>query len=170
MKLKSILLVATLFVLSAFAGAQNFSNNYFSATFAGPVTVDNVRRNNENTSSEYVYEASTNNVYQTIDVRLVDHDIPVGLSSTEWYANDQDAQMAKQFPGAVEVNRSNGVYQGHPFTYICIRYTYEGTEYTQRRRMIYISQREVYFITQTSRMSYDDNADFATLEQLNIIR
>jgi hypothetical protein len=157
-------LAASLLVLSAFAVAQTFSNNYFDANFVGAVTSSN-NRNDANTSTNYFYNASDANVYQTIDVRLVDHDIPVDYSSTNFYANE-DAQRGEV------LSRSTGVYQGHPFTYLCIKYTTnKGYVLTERNRYIIIGPREVYFITQSSLASYDDNAEFLALENsLNIKR
>ena len=77
MKLKSMFLAASMLVLSAFAVAQTFSNNYFDASFVGAVT-SATSRNNANTSTNYDFTASDTNIFQDIDVRLVDHDIAVG--------------------------------------------------------------------------------------------
>lgn len=166
MKLKSMLLAASMLVLTAFAVAQTFSNNYFDANFVGAVT-SSTQRNDANTSTNYFYNASDANVYQTIDVRLVDHDIPVDYSSTNFYA-DADARRS----GVEVMSRSTGVYQGHPFTYLCIKYTNaSGQVLTERNRYIVVGPREAYFVTQTSLASYDDNAEFNTLENsLNIKR
>ena len=164
MKLKSMFLAASLLVLSAFAVAQTFSSNYFDANFVGAVTSSN-KRNDANTSTDYMYNASNDNVVQYVISRVVDHDIPVDYSSTNFYANE-DAQKGEV------LSRSTGMYQGHPFTYLCIKYTTKaGYVLTERDRYIIIGPREVYFISQTSLASYDDNAEFLALENsLNIKR
>ena len=164
MKLKSMLIAATLVLLTAFAVAQNFTNNYFTATFTGTVQSSTVR-NDANTSTNYDFSARSANLVQNIDVRLVDHDINVDYSSTNFYA-DIDAQH-----GTVQ-NRSTGTYQGHPFTYTCITYTSStGSVLSERNRYIMIGPREVYFVTQTSLASYDDKAEWDAFESsINIVR
>ena len=163
MKLKSMFLAASMLVLSAFAVAQTFSNNYFDASFAGAVT-SATSRNNANTSTNYDYTASTSNIFQDIDVRLIDHDIAVDYSSTDFYANIDASR------GTV-LSRSAGTYQGHPFTYLCVQYTDGGSVITERNRYIMIGPREVYFVTQRSLSSYDDKAEWDAFEaSLNIKR
>ena len=170
MKLKSVLLAITLFVLSALAVAQNFTNNYFSATFVGTVT-NSEKRNDTNTSTNYYFDARNTNVLQDVDIRLVDHNIPYGITSTDFYANNDFNLRAKTNPGATVSDRGTGTYQGHPFTYQVIRYSEGGYNYTERNRYIYIGAREVYFVTQTSLASYDDNAEWVALvSQMNIVR
>jgi len=161
--LKSTLLAASLLVLSAFGIAQAFTNNYFDATFVGTVT-SATSRNTANTSTNYDFTASDTNIFQDIDVRLVDHDIAMDYSSTDFYA-DIDARRGEVLA------RSTGVYQGHPFTYICVKYTDGGSVLTERDRYIMIGPREVYFITQRSLASYDDKAQWDAFESsLNIRR
>ena len=170
MKLKSMFLAATLFVLSAFAVAQNFTNNYFSTTFVGTVET-NQNRNDSNTSTNYYYDSRNANVMQSVDIRFVDHDIPYGTASTDFYANDDFNRMATSYPGATFSNRTTGVFQGHPFTYQVINYTYNGTALTVRNRYVYIGAREVYFVSQTSLASYDDSSEWGALaNQMNIAR
>ncbi len=111
---KITVLAAPLVVLSALSFAQvSWSNNYFSTTFVGPVTFTQ-NRNDANTSSGYIYDASNNNVAQTVVVRLVDHDIPYGTASTDFYEQED----LRRNPSETPTNFAHGTYQGHPFTYV----------------------------------------------------
>lgn len=135
------------------AGQQTttFSNNYFSATFNGPVT-DETKRNSGNTSTNYLFKSGpgTNGVYQIVDVRIVDHDIAADLSSSNFYA-DSDTGL-----GPV-TDRSTNVWEGHPFTYTRRVKTYDGEEYETRTRYIIVSSRVVIFIQQFAPTSLDTN-------------
>lgn len=170
MKMKSVLLTATLFVLSAFAVAQNFTNNFFSTTFVGTVTASQAR-NDSGTSTQYYFDADNSNVMQNVDIRLVDHDIPFGFASTDFYADRDIEQMTAKHPGVTVSNRGTGVYQGHQFTYLVFTYTENGSSWTMRDRYIFIGSREAYFVTQVSLASYDDSAEWGTFaNQMNIVR
>lgn len=169
MKLKSLLLITVLFVLSAFAAAQTtqFSNNYFDVTFnEGPVTAHTPSQNDAKTSTNYAYSAENDVVFQDVTVRLIDHDIPTDYSSTNFYADDSLKH------GEKEINRSTGTYQGHIFTYNCVTFVDDdGITYSTRTRYILINSREVYFIFQITRADYDDKAMWDQFEAtLNIKR
>lgn len=167
MKLKSLLLIATLFVFSTLALSQNFTNNYFSSTFVAPVTFT---QTTQPTSIQYEYAAGTNRVGQSVDIRLVDHDIPYGFAATEWYANADFAKMSTDFPGASLLSRNIGTYQGHPFTEIRVRYNKGAFVFIERVRYIYIGAREIYFVNEVASVSYDDSVEWSALVNMNIVR
>jgi hypothetical protein len=156
--------------LAALQSVGVFTNNYFSTNFVGQVETSQAR-NDSNTSSQYYFDAHNDNVLQSVDIRLVDHDIPYGLDATNYYANDDFNRRQQSTPGATAGNRSTGVYQGHPFTYQVITYTINGVVFTERNRYIYINAREVYFVVQTSLAAYDDSSEWGTFANaMNIIR
>jgi hypothetical protein len=166
MKLKSLFLISAMFVLSAVSMAQTpFSNNYFDATFNGGAVASTTEPNDAHTSTNYDYESDATDFAQVVTVRLIDHDIAVDLSSSNFYA-DADSKRGEV------ISRSTGSWQGHPFTYTCTKIVgTNGVAYTVRARYIIVGPREAYFISQTSRADYDDKALWDTFESsLNIKR
>ncbi len=149
----SLWLVAIGLLLSVTALAENtpYSTPNFSATFNGKVTTDTVSKV---TSMNYTYESSTQNVAQTIVVRIVDHDIDVNHESSNFYANDDRT-------GGTMSNVKQDYYQGHPFTYSYHVYDSGGVSMTKRTRFIIVNARTVIFIWQISATAYDDTAEWA---------
>jgi len=135
----------------------------FDATFVGAVT-SATSRSTANTSTNYDFTASDTNIFQDIDVRLVDHDIAVDYSSTDFYA-DIDARQRRS---ARAVNRR---VSGTPLHLHLCEVHGRWSVLTERDRYIMIGPREVYFITQRSLASYDDKAQWDAFESsLNIRR
>jgi hypothetical protein len=164
MKLKSLLLTASLFILSAFSMAQTpYSNNSFAVTFTGGAVTSSVQPNDAKTSTNYDYTSSNADVSQTVDTRIIDHDIAVSQASSDFYA-DLDTSL-----GTV-INRSAGLWQGHPFTYTFVKFVgNNGLTYSLRTRFIIVRPREAIFIMQTSLMTFEDQAIWEQFEgTLNI--
>jgi hypothetical protein len=163
--LKSLILIAATFLLSAVSMAQtSYNNNYFGVSFSGGAVTTATAPNDARTSMNYDYISENSNVRQVVDVRLIDHDINVDLSSSNFYADQDNAR-------GVVVSRSTGTYQGHPFTYTFTKITpTDGTApYSVRRRYIIVGPRETIWIMQTSLMTFDDQALWENFENtLNI--
>ena len=138
------------------SGFQNTSyvTNQFSATFNSAVLVTTDRKN---TSTETVYESYSHGVAQAITVRIVDHDIPVALSSSDFYV-DQDPLNTPI------VTRSTGTWGGSPFTYAYRTYIEGGQTMSKRNRAIIVNAREVIFVTQLAPNSYDDQSEWFDFE------
>ena len=163
MKLKSLMLIAATLLLSVVSMAQtSYNNSYFGVTFNGGAVTTTINPNDAGTSMNHNYISENVDFRQIVDVRLIDHDINVDLSSSNFYA-DQDSKR-----GTV-VSRSTGTYQGHPFTYTFLKYTENGVVYSRRTRYIIVEPREVVFIEQISLMSFDDQSLWENFEStLNI--
>lgn len=133
-----------------------YANNYFSATFNGVVTAgDGVRTD---TSTNYMYSSSSHNVTQVVWVRIIDHDIPVNQASADFYANEDKV-------GGVITDRSQNVWEGHPFTYTRHEYTNSsGVQMAQRARYIIVGPREAIFIMQIVPASYEDRNEWLDFE------
>lgn len=166
-----LLLVVSLFAGSAFAQCTYpvnptpantqttpFSNNYFSLTFNGPVTTDAPDRNAANTSTTYSYSSFSNGVYQAAHLRIIDHDIAVDYTSSDFYADDD------RTGGTIE-NRSKDSWCGHPFTYTGRKVVNEkGETYFVRTRYIIVSARAVLFLVQVSSYSAADQPEWMDFE------
>jgi len=156
-------------MLSAFALAQypvgpntgfqttSFSNSYFSAVFNGAVEAAAGQRNSANTSTTYVYSSSNANVSQSVLVRIVDQNIAVDTTSSDFYANSDNT-------GGEIRTTSHDVWEGHPFTYTFRVFTSGGVEYSRRTRIIVVNSREVIFISQTVLNTYDDQNEWLDFE------
>jgi hypothetical protein len=150
MKIKALFLALAFSVLAiaGMAGAGTFQNtpystNSFSATFNANVTADAPVASDDNQSTNYSFWSynPTQTVGQLVIVRIVNHDIPVDLTSSDFYADDDRT-------GGTITNRSTGEYQGHPFTYTRRDYVDNGVELSKRTRFIIVNSREVIFIMQ----------------------
>ena len=167
MKIKAIvsMLVLSLLAFVGFALANTglqttpYSNSYFSATFNAPVSVDSPARNGSNTSTDYAVYSNTPTVGQIVTARVIDHDIPVDQSSSDFYANDDTT-------GGTITNRSVNTYQGHPFTYTRRIYTEDGVRLSKRTRYIIVNSREVIFIVEIAPIGVaGDAGDLAEQQQ-----
>ena len=133
-------LFALLFLVSTLGFAQGtYNNSRFSAIFNGPVTVTTVTHA---TNTDTNYTSVNGNVEEQVIVRVVDHDIPVDFSSTEFY-RDRDASSDEKL--MTEVN-SNGYYQGHPYSYGDVLGTDNGVSYYRFERSIVVNSRTAIFI------------------------
>jgi len=152
--------------LANYRTVSQSSNQAFDVTFAGNGEVKTESgANDAGTSRSYAWESSTSDVYQYVTVRIVNHDIAVDFTSSNFYANEDLKDGTN-----TELNRSTGYWQGHPFTYSAVSFVGgNGATLTTRTRYIIVSAREVIFISQTSLASFDDNAIWQTFEtSLNI--
>jgi hypothetical protein len=149
----SLWLVAIGLVLSvtAFAESTPYSTPNFSATFNGAVTTST---DTNPTNATYNYKSNTQNVFQAIFVRIVDHDIAVNHESSNFYANNDST-------GGTMSSVTQDYYQGHPFTYSYHMYDSGGVSMTKRTRFIIVNARTVIFIWQISATAYDDTAEWA---------
>jgi hypothetical protein len=150
--MKSIKAFSLFFIVTLFAAlttAQTpFSNDYFSATFNGPVSTGSARQATSTTTAWY---SGNNGVYQYVVVRVVDHDIAVNQTSADFYADTDTASG-----GAIE-NRSTDTWEGHPVTYTGRKYTDpQGFVMFKRARFIIENSRTVISIQQFALYSLDD--------------
>ena len=164
--IKALLVAVVAFALSTVASAQSintfFSNNYFSATFDSVVTAEPASRNNENTSSDYLFHSETPAIWEGVNVRIVDHDIPVGFQSTDFYADNQ-ARQASGDSGIV-ISRSQTYYQGHPVTYICTSFADRGQTYWVRTRYILVNARVTIWVKMISLQADSDQNEWERFE------
>lgn len=142
-------------VATAFAVDTPFSNNIFSATFNSPVTqtVDN-----NPTNTTYHTLSYDQGVSEGVDYRIVTHEIPAGVESSNWYL-----QQEVQKNNGTLVNTSTGSYQGRVFTYGY--YTFVGTDGTplaKRTRIIILSNTTVLFVSIAYPASFDAESAVAT--------
>jgi len=162
---RSLLLAVAVALFSAFAAAQTrntafqttpYFNNYFSATFNGTVEANSSRSDNGQ-STNYIYESTNHGVTQVVVVRIVDHDIAVDYTSSDFYANDDRT-------GGTVDQTSRDHWQGHPFTYTFRHYQREGNDLGKRTRFIIVNSRTVIFIYQIAAYSYDDRPEWLDFE------
>lgn len=132
-----------------------FSNNYFSASFNGPVTSAEIARSS--TGSNWLYSSSSNGVDQSIQIRIVDHDIPVDVSSSNFYADNTIN------PGTI-TDRSTDVWEGHPFTYTRRTWTENGVITVARDRYIIVNSRTVIVIQEMSLENLDNRNQWLDFE------
>ena len=129
-----------------------YSTSIFSATFNGPVSVTNTGRNDENTSTDVVYESSNGTVLQMITVRTIDHSIPVDFTSTGFYVEHQKGCDTK-------TDLSQGYWgDNHPYSYSFCTFTIEGQKYTLRTRYIMVNSTTVLMLKQAAKED-DNNRD-----------
>jgi len=166
---KALFVALVAFALSTVASAQStgtltsFDNQYFSATFLnGPITADAPSRNNENTSTDYTYWSETPAIWESVVVRIIDHDIPVGFTATDFYADAQASRATSD--GGTVVNRSTTWYQGHPVTYINTSFVENGLTYWVRARYIVINAREAIFIKMISLQADSNQQEWERFE------
>lgn len=171
MRLKSLMLSVVTLLLAAFAVAQYqypqgpntglqttpYSNNYFSATFNGSIETSGALRNDNGTSTSYIFQSVNHRVSQAVLVRILDGDIPVDYTSSDFYAHDDRT-------GGTVINRSQGMWEDHPYTYTCRTFIQDNVEYSRRTRFIIVNSRMAIFITQTSLNSYNDQNEWLDFE------
>jgi hypothetical protein len=139
-KFLATLTLALAFVGSAFA--QTFTTSAFSANFNGAVSTDTFR-SKANTSNNVQYGSFANGITETVIVRTVDHDIPVDLSSSQFYrSNTTDLVLVTKY-------NSDGTYQGHPYSYGYFTYTNDNVNYVVQERIIIVNSRTAIFISMT---------------------
>jgi hypothetical protein len=131
-----------------------YSNDQFLATFNSSVTVTIEQKN---TSTDTIYQSFNHGVVQAISVRIIDHDIPVDVSSSDFYMNNDPLDT----PITVH---STGTWGGRPFTYAYRQFTFSGSVFSKRTRAIIVNAREVIFVTQIAAMSYDDQNEWFDFE------
>jgi hypothetical protein len=158
----SLWLVAIGLLLSVTALAQStpYSTPNFSATFTGPVATST---DTNPTNTTYNYKSSTQNVSQSVFVRIVDHDIAVNHESSNFYANNDST-------GGTMSDVKQDYYQGHPFTYSCHTYDVGGVSWTKRTRYIIVNARTVIFIWQISLAAYNDTPEWTAFENSLVIK
>ena len=120
-----------------------YSNDQFLATFNSSVTVTIEQKN---TSTDTIYQSFNHGVVQAISVRIIDHDIPVDVSSSDFYMNNDPLDT----PITV--------------TYAYRQFTFSGSVFSKRTRAIIVNAREVIFVTQIAAMSYDDQNEWFDFE------
>jgi hypothetical protein len=146
-QMKKFFAIATLalaLVASAFA-QTTYTAPKFSVNFTGPVTTKTFN-NNANTSTRTNYAAtSANGIVEevmTVDI-ISDGVLPVDYSSSDFYR----ANNAGTGETLTTDNLSNGLYQGHPYSYGCYLSTYEGVNYIRFTRFIIVNAKEAIFIS-----------------------
>ena len=131
-------------LLTAVAVAQSdYSTADFSATFNGQVEVSGPTRNTANTSTYVSYSShDSQGIEEFVEVRTIDHDIPVDLTSTRFYRN-QVSTSANATEELLADKNSDGDYQGHPYSYGCYRLKFQsGGDYYHLARYIVVSPRK----------------------------
>jgi len=167
-KVLAVLILALAFVASAFAQTQTtpYSNNNFSATFNNEVTYSTY---SNPTNINYVYTStSAQGVKQVVNVRIVDHDIPVDYSSSDFYMNHETSSLLDTFDGTLVADGiARNLYQGHPFTYAFFDKApgSNGTMWSERIRFIIVNSREVIFIYQIAPEEVNDQQEWFAFEE-----
>lgn len=160
MKTKLLIFVVAALSLAGLAGAQStpYSTPNFSATFNSPVTTS-TDRNSDGTRSNYYYGAKNKGVEQLVCVRIIDHDIDLNKSSTNFYAD----QAAK---GMTLEDRKDGTYQGHLYVLVRVH------DATAQRKLwvILVNARTVIMFLQQAPVGADDSSDWSTLANSLIIK
>jgi len=137
-----------------------FNSNQFSALFNGPVTVSGLEQNTAKTSQYRIYSSTGDNgVVQVVELRYitVNGNIPVDYTSSDFYANEFVGD------GIEDVNnRSQNVWEGHPFTYTFI--TSADKKTVTRSRFIIVNGKEALFIMQISPISANDRDQWLDFE------
>ena len=125
-----------------------YSTSVFSATFNGPVSILNVGRNNDNTSSDVAYTSDNGKIAQYAIVRTIDHAIPVNFTSSDFYVQHQTGCDTK-------TDLTQGTWDNRPYSYSFCTFSIEGVKYTLRTRYIIVNPTTVLMIKQLAKE--DDN-------------
>jgi hypothetical protein len=160
--MKYTLLPLLLVLLSVFAMAQgSYTGTRFTATFNGPVSVDTY---NNPTNSNTRYLSFSGSMTEGVVVRIVDHDIDVNNTSSQFYR----ATAPSEYVLHPEKN-SDGYYQGHPYSFGSFSHTQNGVSYYMYERFIIVDSRTVVFIWLEIPVSEDTdrNADNVNLRWSN---
>jgi hypothetical protein len=139
-----------------------FNSNQFTALFNGEVTVSELKQNDAKTSQYRSYTSSSNGVTQQVLLKFITAgDIAVDYTSSNFYAN----QFVPVVGGVEDMsNRSQGVWEGHPFTYAYVSGETDGVAWVTRTRYIIVNSREALFISQTSSGTTDDRNQWLDFE------
>jgi hypothetical protein len=162
MKTQSTVTAVVLLLLSALAAGQSekvTATPVFSATFNGPVKTF-IDENEAKTSNDDYYQSFNKGVEETVIVRHINTDIPVDVSSLDYYA----AQATKH--GEILDDRRNGTIQGHIYTYVNLHnHKIENVEHRKRLMAIILNPRMVMFVMVMAPPAQDDGGatDFAAL-------
>jgi hypothetical protein len=134
-----------------------YSTSYFSVAFNGAVSTTTSRTAN-NQSSNTTYYSGSHGVSQGVTVRIIDHNIAVDQTSSDFYADNDTT-------GGTIDSRSTDVWEGHIFTYTRRLYNApDGTQLSKRSRFIIVNAREVIFIIQICPASYEDRNEWLDFE------
>ena len=135
-----------------------FDGAYFSATFNGTPSVKTYR-SADNESSNTVYSSMTDTVAEIVTVRIIDHDIAVNYTSSDFYANDD------RTGGTLDNDSTTrNVWCGLPYTYTFRNFELDGVKLVKRSRYIIVNSREVIFIQQIAVASYEDRPEWLDFE------
>jgi hypothetical protein len=160
MKTKASMLVLVVLLFSALAAAQTtpYSTPNFSATFNSPVTTTS-DRNANGTSTNYLYSARAKGIEQSVCVRVIDHDIDLDRSSTDYYAGEAAKAMTLD-------DRKDGTYQGH--LYVLVRMH----DATLQRRVwvLLVNARTVIWLFQQGAVGTNDSSDWNTFSDSLVIK
>ena len=161
MKIKAILLGATLLAVGSIAFAQStpYSTPELSATFNGPVSVE-VNRNHENTSTDTEYSSSRGSVYQMLSARTVTaKDLEVSQDTLDFYV---DQALGDVKPLA----RKNETYQEHISEYV----SFDKDDMQWRMWFIIVNPRTVLMLNQLAPAGANDDAAWSTFSDSLIIK
>lgn len=149
----TLLLVLLALACSAFAQNTIFDTAVFGATFNGPISTSS-DQNATKTSTDNFYNSTNNGIDQLLSVRIVDHDISVDRTSTDFYAT----QAFKN--GEVQDDRKEGTYQGHIWVYIGEHFTgTDGIAYRRHVWTIIVDPRTVIIVMQQSATTVGASTD-----------
>src|ERR1700683_2381695 len=154
MKKVLALLASVIFSIAVLAQTVTpYSTANFSAVFNNTVTADAPVQNTRSVANAYTSNDGTH--FEMVTFRVVDHDIPVDYTSSDFYANNSQNGGWVIDPTVT----TEKLYQGHPFTYTYMTKTVYGIQYALRSRYIIVNSREAIFI-QMSSPAADSNYDY----------
>jgi hypothetical protein len=139
------------------AATTPYATNVFSATFNGPVEVQEASRNAANTSTDYTYESNNGRVLQVVTVRVIDHAIAVDYTSSDFYVNDMTGCNSK-------TDVSRGTWDNRPYTYVFCTTTSGAYTVTIRVRYIIVNSTTVLMIKQGALESDNDRDQWLDFE------
>ena len=142
--MKKFVLAMMLFVATLGFAQSTYSTQTFSADFTGPVTVSSLI-NDAKTSSRTFYFAQSNGITEsviTVDI-ITDGVLAVDYTSSDFYRSNT------VFEGETlsTTTLSNGMYNGHPYSYGCYLSTVEGVNYIRFTRYIIVNSKRAIFIS-----------------------
>jgi len=161
MKIKAILLGATLLATGSIASAQStpYSTPQLSATFNGPVTVE-VNRNREHTSMDTEYSSSRGDVYQMLSARtLTAKDLEVSQNTLDYYVEQALGDVTPL------VRRSES-YQEHISEYVC----FHKGDFQWRMWFIIVDPGTVLMLNELTPSSANDDSAWSTFSGSLVIK
>jgi hypothetical protein len=153
MKSLSVFLLVVMLATAAWAQSTPYSTNVFSATFNGPVAVQQSgTKGGTSTSVMYLAQSGSPIVYQALAVRTINAPgIAVDQASLEVYGNDIING------GLTQDDRQYITVQGHIAVYVNAHKTDEAGLLTRRRGLtIILNPRTVIMVLQEAQASNDD--------------